>query len=182
MNPLIYLPDPYLKNSLHASSIFKANQLLDLDVIAKGLGLQKQSLAALAYMYCETTLSKKWELLSSNWDGPVNQLNQDSIWYAANDALYALKIFESMVVKPSVIPSVFPDFNKGYNGFKKYSRIHETTGKAIRGNYKPKKKSELDASMNDPKTGDKRKSTQGNSGTKKKIEVAIKQKVLFVEK
>lgn len=121
--------------------------------MAKGLGLPKQSLAALAYMYCGVALSKKWELLSSNWDGPLDKLSQDSIWYAANDALYALKIFEKMVQKPVKVPDVFPDFNKGFTGFRGKKRVHEVTRKPLRGNYKPKKTGEQQAVLEKVKDG-----------------------------
>lgn len=100
-------------------------------------------------MYCDTLLSKKWELLSSKWDGKIESLSQESIWYAANDALYALKIFEGMVKMPKEVPKVFPDFDSGFKGLAhfykgKKGKLDVEVKKPVRGPYKPKRKIDVE--------------------------------------
>jgi hypothetical protein len=92
---------------------FSQNNILDLDVSARSLGLPKHSLAALTYMYCHQHLLSKWNMLIfSDFDKKRNDLDLLSVNYAARDALYSLKVYKQMTRSDPVVPRIFPDFTK----------------------------------------------------------------------
>ena len=92
---------------------FSVNNVHDLDVTARSMGLPKHSLAALTYMYCNHhCLSKMKMLVFSNFDHKRCDLDVVAVNYAARDALFGLKVYKQMISKEPEVPHTFPDFQK----------------------------------------------------------------------
>ncbi|KAI9209423.1 ribonuclease H-like domain-containing protein [Polychytrium aggregatum] len=79
----------------------KVSNLVDLDVAVKPFRLPRSSLGALAYMYCDgAILDKSNSNLLSNWDAPPSELTLECIRYAAEDAMYGLRIYNRLFRLP----------------------------------------------------------------------------------
>jgi hypothetical protein len=75
----------------------KLTNTIDIDSIASSLKLHTRGLAGLTYIYCNVELDKRKKLIFARWDA---DLKDESIRYAALDALYSREVYLKMIVAP----------------------------------------------------------------------------------
>lgn len=86
--------------------------IIDTGHLASAMGLDRRSLEALSYRYCNMVLRKNRPTGTSyKWDTTAAEMGRNAVLYAANDAMASLRVYKSMIQPPPGEHSKTPSGN-----------------------------------------------------------------------